>query len=192
MRIAVYIPSESAGEVIPADKRERVAENVRRSFAKQFGGYTEFEARGGFVSSASGELVEEPVSVVYALIEVEENEQSQRLAYLGYSAFAGKAAHYIAKELRQATALYEIDNVPTFVAPNTFAAEDSDDVSGDDLKFGQIVNYPGYGESVIVDPVPAYGLEGIAHVLIFPRSCGESIAVPAAAVRRAINPEVQS
>lgn len=185
MRIAVYIPTESNGDVIPADERETVAGYVRRAFSAKFGGYTEFEARGGFVNS-SGELIEEPVSVVYALIEVEDDEQSQRLAHSGYSAFAGKVAHYIAEELRQATALYEIDNVPTFVAPNSFPADSEASEAAEDLTFGQLVDFPGYGESVIVDPVPAYGLEGLANVLIFPSSCGEAISVPVAAVRRAL------
>jgi hypothetical protein len=51
---------------VPKTVDEQLQTNVRRHVADKFGGYTELDARGGWVND-QGNLVEEPVTVLHVV-----------------------------------------------------------------------------------------------------------------------------
>jgi hypothetical protein len=65
---AITVPSTKEGDV-PVSKEEhrRRAKEVAKKLSGWFGGYTEVEARGGWVEK--GRLIKEPVYVVHAFAE---------------------------------------------------------------------------------------------------------------------------
>ena len=65
---AITVPSTKAGDV-PISKKEhsRRAEEVAKQLSKWFGGYTQVEARGGWVEGER--VIKEPVYVVHAFAE---------------------------------------------------------------------------------------------------------------------------
>lgn len=63
--VAVYVPTKDAkGEDLNLVTRANRLKDVRKEFARAFGGFTEYEALGGWESN--GKVIVEPVTIVKA------------------------------------------------------------------------------------------------------------------------------
>jgi hypothetical protein len=115
MRIAIYIPTvDKEGREIDAIYRISVAANIKRAMCQKFGGFTQYDARGGFVS-ADGEMVFEDVTVVYSFVDTSENERVVRRSAI---ASMVKMAGILARKLNQESVAIEIDNEMRFIPPS--------------------------------------------------------------------------
>lgn len=75
----IMVPSTMYDRAAPVDIVDAIRDEVKAEFARVFGGYTEIQANGGYLAK-SGALIEEPVFVIEASYEVEDDELVLRLA----------------------------------------------------------------------------------------------------------------
>ncbi|HOH31362.1 MAG TPA: hypothetical protein PLC40_16910 [Candidatus Hydrogenedentes bacterium] len=61
-----FVPSQCrCGEPLPDDKRQEIVDEAKKRMSTWFGGFTVTEARGGWILE-SGQLAEEPVSIIFS------------------------------------------------------------------------------------------------------------------------------
>ena len=75
----IMVPTTMYDRQAPVEIVDAIRREVKATMAAAFGGYTETVAMGGYVAE-SGALIEEPVYVIEASYEVEDDELVLRLA----------------------------------------------------------------------------------------------------------------
>ncbi len=101
-----FVPSQCrCGESLPDEKRKEVLGEAKKRMSTWFGGFTVTEARGGFVLE-SGQLAEEPVSIIFsnATDEALKKHKNDFMAF----------AESIATRLSQEAIGYRIDGKMSF------------------------------------------------------------------------------
>lgn len=77
--IAIYIPTKDAkGEDLNYVTRANRLKDVRKEFARAFGGFTEYEAIGGWESN--GKVVIEPITIVKSFYSAGSDRYAYQLA----------------------------------------------------------------------------------------------------------------
>jgi hypothetical protein len=102
-KIAITVPSTMDIDK-PVDNAEMV-EAVENEIALFFGGFTTYQAFGGYIAD-SGKLVREPVTIVTSFVSTLKQNQRKGLFIL---------AHRIAKQMNQESVLLEIGAKVYFV-----------------------------------------------------------------------------
>lgn len=104
--VAIYVPSrDKQGEMQPAPLVSAIVDAVQRHLASRFGGFTTFDAMGGYMMS-SGEMHAEPIKVIRSF--------ASGLSDADLS-FARDLAAMVAVKLDQECVSLEIDGALTFV-----------------------------------------------------------------------------
>ncbi len=75
----IMVPTTMYDRAAPVEIVDAIRREVKATMAAAFGGYTETVAMGGYVAG-SGALIEEPVYVIEASYEVEDDKLILRLA----------------------------------------------------------------------------------------------------------------
>lgn len=105
--VAVYVPLEAHRNKPGIEETDtaRVLETVQRRLASAFGGFTQYNATGGWVDG-SGNLIVEPIGVVKAYHDGSEIEAA---------AIAGQIAEYVKHQLDQDCVTLETQHGLTFI-----------------------------------------------------------------------------
>lgn len=101
-RLSIYVPTQAHDyrDYITAEDSITALEHVKRTLAQSLGGYTAYNTQGGWVND-EGELVEEPVTVVYSLAADRDLEELEELGE--------GLALYVRTKLEQECVLYTVD-----------------------------------------------------------------------------------
>jgi hypothetical protein len=108
-RATIVIPTESEGDIIPTDKREGALNIAQRKIAEALGGFTGYEAQGGWLNG-KGEIVKENVTVIEAY-SAKDGEYIENLLH--------SLAAELAATLNQDCVLWTIDGKARFTSRQT-------------------------------------------------------------------------
>jgi hypothetical protein len=104
-KVSITVPyTFGTSGLVGEDYRAKILKAVKVSFANKFGGYTEYDAHGGYIAK-DGTLVEENVTVVESLSNCDIAEIVE---------YTHKIAVCVQKLMKQETVLYTVNDIGFF------------------------------------------------------------------------------